>query len=178
MITRAQWLGPYAAHPAARAVRLLANGDALLAAVNRMLDVAASAGVSLTENPTTHSLVSGSGNGGFRPPDCPVGAPLSQHKNGNALDVYDPDRALMRWLLAERRRLFDLGLWLEHPQWCATWVHCQSVPPAGWTPDTPRRVFVPYADLARYPTTCAALPEQAAAQVAPFPFCPPAHNKL
>lgn len=160
MITRAQWLGPYAAHPAAQAQAILANGDRLLGAVNHVLGLAEADGVHLVLNPATGSLVSGQGNGGLRPPDCTVGAPRSQHKNGNAVDVYDPTRQLMAWLLADGARLLTLGVWIEHPQWCHSWAHLQSVPPAGWTLEIPRRVFLPYADLTKFPPTCGPLPAQ------------------
>jgi len=98
-----------------------------------------------------------------------VGAPGSKHQLLLALDWFDPQRALMRWILGYGLGLAEqLGMYFEHPQWTRSWVHGQIVPPGdGFT--RWGIFFIPYADLIKYPPTCAALPVQQAANVPEFP---------
>ena len=157
-ITIADWLGPYAHHPAAQATVILKHGAMLLAAVNEFLELAEMDGVEVD------FAISGSGNGGFRPPDCPVGALFSAHKDGRAVDVADPKRSLAEWALDEGRPHAErLGLWFEHPQWTRSWLHCQI-----GAPRSGNRFFVPYADLVASPPTCSPLDGQREAGVTVF----------
>jgi len=128
MITSSQYFGLYADHPDATAERRY-HATAMLDVVNDLLEVAAAGGCDLPENPDTGSQVSGQGHGGFRTQDCKVGAKDSQHRNGRAVDVYDPHRQLASWCLAHPQELEKRGLHMEDPRWTPTWVHLQDVPP-------------------------------------------------
>lgn len=124
----------------------------LLAAVNACLAMAEADGVELHINPATGGLVGGSGRGGFREQACTIGAPLSAHKVGRAVDVYDPRRELARWSLRNLERLQAAGLHgMENPQWTPTWCHWQTT-----LARSGRFVFIP--DASR--PLAAALPEQ------------------
>ena len=175
-ITLKQMLGPYVAHPAMRAIVVLNNCAATLLVVNKLREIAAKDGVELTWNQNQLSLISGSGNGGVRPPDCPVGAAHSQHKNGNGLDGCDIDQSFMRWCLANLDVLRNLGVWLEHPQWTPHWTHMQRVAPVGWHDGDPM-VFLPYNPNAT-PPTCAALPELKSAGIATYAFPAVPHHPV
>lgn len=136
-ITLAEYLGPYANHPDATP-EVRANAQTMLARVNALYAIAARDGVPLPDNPNTKSGVSGSGNGGFRPRACPVGAPSSTHKDGNGVDRYDPSRAFAAWCLSHQDVLASMGLHMEDPRWTPTWVHLQDVPPR-----SQRIVYIP-----------------------------------
>lgn len=169
IITLEHLLGPHSAEPWTPAE--LADGARTCAAWNDLCGAAERDGVPLDDSPLTGTAVSGP-NGGARPRGSKVGAPGSKHQRLQALDRFDPARALMRWLLSYGlERATALGLYFEHPQWTRTWVHAQVVAPGEgltrW-----QTFFVPYADLAANPPTCAALPEQALAAVPAYPFEP------
>jgi hypothetical protein len=100
---------------------------ALLSKVNALLTRAELEGVSLPINPTTHSNVSGTQYGGFRPQACPEGAPSSSHKVGRGVDVYDPLDSLDDWLTDEL--LEEFGLYREHPSATVRWCHLTDRPP-------------------------------------------------
>ena len=91
------YFGPYATHPDAIPGKW-AVADLLLDKVNALLKEAEEDGVYLEENPITRTLISGSGNGGFRPMDCKVGHPLSAHKGGHAVDIFDAYEQLDEWI--------------------------------------------------------------------------------
>ena len=80
-------------------------------------------------NPNTNSIISGQQYGGFRPQSCPIGAPRSNHKQGLAVDIYDPDNKIDEWCLANLSVLAEFGVWLEHPDATKGWCHLQVVPP-------------------------------------------------
>lgn len=127
-ITAAQYFGGYAEHPDATAqVRYHATG--LLDVVNDLLEVAERAGCELPSDPDTGCVIGGDGNGGFRPQDCKVGMKDSNHKQGRAVDIYDPRRQFASWCLAHPKELEKRGLHMEDPRWTPTWVHLQDVPP-------------------------------------------------
>lgn len=106
------------------------NASALLSKVNVVLAAFVADGGKLHINPSTGTLVAGSGHGGYRLEDATVGAPKSKHKTGQAVDVYDPKRDLARWVIAHPDLVHQqLGLSIERPEWTPTWVHFQSVPP-------------------------------------------------
>ena len=97
------------------------NADNLLAFVNPMLDDFSAAGFDLPENPHTLTLVSGERDGGWRPKNCPIGAPNSAHKQGLAVDIYDPDGDLDGWLADAM--LSQYGLYREDPGSTRGWCH-------------------------------------------------------
>ncbi len=148
-ITLLDYLGRYGEHPDATPERRRAAFRWLDASVNPALLAAERDGVDLLINPLTACHIAGSGNGGFRPGDCPVGAARSGHKMpliegqlGVAIDIVDPTRELVAWSLANQARLEQLGiLALEDPRWTPTWAHWQSFPvPSG------RFAFIPSND--------------------------------
>lgn len=65
-------------------------------------------------------------------------AKVSKHCSGNACDLYDPDKELAKWCLANLKTLEKVGLWIENPDYCANWVHFQSMAPMSG-----KRVFIP-----------------------------------
>lgn len=165
-LTRANLLGPYAAEPWSPAE--LASGQHTVDAWNTLGAAAEQEGVILRVNPATGCYISGTGNGGARPKKSAVGAPASAHKLLMALDFFDPDRALMRWLLTYGLGIAaNLNMYFEHPQWTRTWVHGQIVAPGDGLPRW-NIFFAPYRDMVANPWTCAALPEQRAADVTIF----------
>lgn len=159
-ITMADYLGRYDADSSA-AVRVAA-GD-LLVAVNELLDAADADGVQFHSNPGTGNLVSGQGNGGYRPPYVRVGAKHSKHRTGHAVDIYDPRRELAAWCIAHTEpacsklgnpdRLAEFGFAMEDPRWAPTWTHLQDLLPASG-----KRVFIPSSE----PPLAKALPGQEA----------------
>ena len=86
-------------------------------------------GVVFPVNPKTGSQVSGEVYGGFRPQSCPIGAAHSNHKEGRAVDRYDPDGRIDMWCMANQPRLREHGIFIEHPDSTPGWSHWQSVPP-------------------------------------------------
>ena len=128
MISIQEYFGPYADHKDVTA-EIRFDATALLDVVNDLLEAAARDGCELPTNPATDSQISGSGNGGFRPRDCKVGAANSKHKDGRAVDAYDPLRQFASWCLAHLDELKQRGLYLEDPRWTPSWAHLQNVPP-------------------------------------------------
>lgn len=114
------------------------NAKRLLTKVNFLLARAAKDGVTLDINPKTKTLISGTKNGGWRPKDCPDGAPNSSHKVGKGVDVYDPDGDLDNWIMTNRQVLVDLDLAIEHPSATRGWCHITDrLPKSG------NRIFYP-----------------------------------
>jgi len=113
-----------------------ANAAALLLHVNGLLGDALKAGVFVASNPTTKSLVSGQTDGGWRPQISPVGAPASAHKQGQAVDVYDPDGSLDDWITDKILEFH--GLFREHPAATRGWVHLTTR-----APGSGKRTFYP-----------------------------------
>jgi hypothetical protein len=128
-ITLEDYFGQWIDHPDATADIKMA-ADALLMKVNTLLDMAFEGGVDLLINPATQSYVSGKAYGGFRPQDCPQGAPKSSHKAGRAVDIYDPHGVLDEWCLKNTAKLKALGLYMEHPSATVSWCHLTDRPPA------------------------------------------------
>ena len=137
MITLAQyagkWLGcdDWTPERAANAGRLLA-ACALLEA--KML----ADGVAFPINPATSSGVSGKHYGGFRPQAATVGAKNSNHKEGLAVDRFDPVGKIDAWCMAHLDILDEYEIWIEHPEKTEGWSHWQGLPPKSG-----RRVFYP-----------------------------------
>lgn len=140
MITLPDYFGTKAHHQDATAARF-ANADILLERVNRLLEAAKADGAYDDEiDPDTGTQISGSrggsGDGGFRLQGSTTGRTKSRHKEGQAIDIYDPDESLDDWILDATLEQFDLAR--EHPGATHGWCHLQSVlPPSG------KRTFIP-----------------------------------
>lgn len=129
MISIADYVGPHADSPDWTQERQ-DNAAKLLAAINPLLEDAEAHGVVLDMNPKTQTLVSGEKYGGFRPQDCPQGAPHSAHKEARACDIYDHDGVLDRWVSDLILEKYDL--YREHPADTPGWCHLSDrAPPSG-----------------------------------------------
>lgn len=127
-LTLAQYAGPYLSSADFTLERRSAAID-LLAAANAVIALAGADGVVFAVNPSTGSLVAGAGNGGFRPQSSRVGAPGSSHKQGAAVDVYDPERRFASWCYYHQAQLEAAGIRaMEDPRWTPTWVHLDRKP--------------------------------------------------
>lgn len=137
MISLQQYFGPWWEHADATTERQ-ANAERLLAMVEKLELLALADGVEFPDNPATGSGVSGIQYGGFRPQDCPQGAAHSSHKEGLAIDRYDPANAIDDWCMANQEDLAECGIYIEHPNSTPHWSH--------WTiraPHSGNRVFLP-----------------------------------
>jgi hypothetical protein len=135
MITIANYFGPWLNHPDATDERK-ANAQALLDRVSNLLDDAFLYYVDLVDNPVTGTLISGKTYGGFRPQDCPQGAPNSSHKVGRGVDIYDPQNYLDNWItdaILEKH-----GLYREAPLYTPRWCHLTDR-----APGSGKRSFMP-----------------------------------
>ncbi len=122
MITIEQYVGPHADSPDWTPERQ-ANAEALLQACAALEERMQDDGVSFPINPHTGSGVSGQTFGGFRPQDCPQGAPDSSHKEGQAVDRFDPHGEIDVWLMAHQEVLEEFGIYIEHPSATTGWSH-------------------------------------------------------
>lgn len=114
------------------------NIEHLVATCNGLIEVMLADKVWFPTNPLTGSIVGGESLGGFRPKDCPIGAPGSAHKQGLAVDLYDPKNEIDAWLWEHRSALESCGLYFEHPEATPRWSH--------WSlrrPKSGRRFFRP-----------------------------------
>jgi hypothetical protein len=132
-----QYFGKWLAHKDVT-MPIIDNAKALVSACNTLIQVMEATGLRFTINPLTQSLVGGETLGGFRPQDCPIGAPQSAHKQGLAVDIYDPDNKIDNWLIGHQQVLKEFGLYFEHPTATPRWSH--------WTtrkPKSGKRIFYP-----------------------------------
>lgn len=140
MITLLEYFGKYHDHPDATKERK-DNADTLLLACWNLEQMAKADGIKFRTNPTTGSQVSGTTLGGFRPQNCTIGAVKSSHKEGLAVDRYDPDEEIDKWCMLNSGvggKLEQCGIYIEHPSKTLGWSH--------WTIKAPRsghRVFYP-----------------------------------
>lgn len=123
------------------------NAIKLLDATNKLIAFLIGMGVTFPYNSNTHTLVSGKQYGGYRPQSCPEGAPNSAHKQGLAIDIYDPRGDIDNYLLADfessqgagkQSILEKYGIYIEHPSKTISWSH--------WSiraPKSGNRVFMP-----------------------------------
>jgi hypothetical protein len=132
-----EYFGLWMNHPDVTA-EVRTNADVLLGAVNDLMDIAFETSIDFKLNPVTTTYVSGQQYGGFRPQDCCQGAPLSSHKRGQAVDVYDKDIGFADWCLKNQDKLQARGLYMEHPDSTPTWCHLTTRPPKSG-----KRVFMP-----------------------------------
>lgn len=134
-ISSADYFGPWASHSDAT-LDCVDAAQVMLDKVNGLLEEADAHGVELKINPRTHTHVAGETFGGFRPQDCPQGAPASAHKIGRAVDVYDPDNALDAYVTDAI--LEAHGLYREAPNSTVHWCHMSDK-----APGSGRRTFQP-----------------------------------
>lgn len=128
MITLQQYFGKWWDHADAIPARV-ANAERLLAACDELEAMAIADGVKFKDNPVTGSGVSGQTFGGFRPQSCVQGAPKSSHKEGLAVDRYDPDGDIDRWCMKNQDKLKQCGIYIEHPDATKGWAHWSIKPP-------------------------------------------------
>jgi hypothetical protein len=128
MLTIEQLFGKYGSTPDATP-EYKANGAVLVRTVNVLMAYMINAGITFKINPLTGSVVSGESLGGFRPKSCPIGASHSAHKEGMAVDIYDPDGKIDSWLFAHEPLLAHFGLYFEHPTATPSWSHWSTRAP-------------------------------------------------
>jgi hypothetical protein len=137
MITIEQYFGKWIDHPDANETRK-GNAKRLLIACELLTAMAAADGIAFPTNPATKSGVSGHRYGGFRPQDCPQGSPNSSHKEGMAVDLFDPLGNIDEWCLDNQDKLELCGIYIEHPDATKGWSH--------WSiraPKSGRHIFYP-----------------------------------
>lgn len=137
MITLQEYFGPHWDHPDATEERK-ANAERLLALCEKLELIALADGVRFPDNPVTGSGVSGNTYGGFRPQSCPQGAPNSSHKEGLAVDRYDPSNEIDAWCMENLKELNECGIYIEAPKSTPRWSHWTIKPPKSG-----KRVFIP-----------------------------------
>lgn len=134
-------------HPALTPV-IQANAQIFLGKLNRFIALGIQEGQLFLNSPATKTQLS-TDVGGWRPPDCPTGAPLSSHKIGRAADLYDgvaaafktfegkPVGMLGYWVLTSPKAKVlakELGLYFEHPTVTkgvhSFWLHATDKAPA------------------------------------------------
>lgn len=54
----------------------------------------------------------------------------SRHLSGAAIDIYDPNQVLQKWVLDNIKILEEVGLWCEDFSATPNWVHFQIISPA------------------------------------------------
>lgn len=92
--------------------------------------------------PGEHKMTSG-----YRSPEHNAkigGAKLSNHMTGNAIDIYDPDKSLARFVFQKAQLLSDHGLYCEDMRCTRNWVHFQNV-----APRSGMRFFIPSLEWAK-----------------------------
>lgn len=138
MITLDELVGPWNESPDWTPERRANAHDKLLPSVWALEKIMREDGVTFPDNPCTGNGISGQTLGGFRPQECRIGAPKSNHKQGLAVDRYDPGDLIDDWCMANLDALERCGIWLEHPDATHAWSHWQCV-----SPPSKRRIFLP-----------------------------------
>lgn len=134
-ITQEDYFRAYHGHPEITDT-ILINAAGLLAAVNALLEECVANGWIPRVNPATGTLISGQDNGGWRPSDCPIGAPTSSHKTGRGVDIADGNGELDA-LITDGMLEFH-GLYRESPEATSGWCHLTDR-----APKSGRRTFWP-----------------------------------
>jgi hypothetical protein len=129
MFTLADYVGVHADSPDWTEDRQQ-NAIALIMACTKLQTMMESDNVHFPLNPATGTTISGETYGGFRPQDCPIGAPNSAHKEGQAVDRFDPDSDIDAWLESHQDALVECGIYIEHPSTTPGWSHWSIRPPA------------------------------------------------
>lgn len=137
MITIEQYVGLWANSPDWNLERKN-NAVKLLEACNKLEAYAVKDGVEFKINPITNSNVSGTKYGGFRPQDCSEGAPDSAHKQGQAVDRFDPKGLIDSWCMKNQDKLVECGIYIEHPSTTPNWSHWSTR-----SPHSGKHVFYP-----------------------------------
>lgn len=122
MITLADYLGPHTKSPDLTTERYI-HINHLLDACAALEEEMVADGVEFLINPATGTGVSGQTLGGFRPQNTSTGAPRSAHKEGMAVDRYDPKNEIDDWLMAHPEALSKHGIYIEHPDDTPRWSH-------------------------------------------------------
>lgn len=124
--------------------------EAMLFRVNQLVNEAVQAGAfTWPVDPDTGCQISGArggaGDGGFRAPDSTTGAPNSSHREGKAVDVYDPANKLDDWLTSfetldagGNTKLVEYDLYREAPHATIGWCHLTTR-----RPGSGKRTFLP-----------------------------------
>ena len=137
MITLEEYFGPWLNSEDVTPERKQ-NAIRLLHSVAALEYFAVRDGVEFPVNPHTGTGVAGQTMGGFRPQFCTQGAPHSAHKEGLAVDRWDPEGKIDSWCMDNQVLLATCRIWLECPGSTVGWSH--------WTiraPASGRRVFQP-----------------------------------
>ena len=137
MITIEQYLGKYAIDVNWNESSKK-NANQLLKQVNALIDYCASKGILIPINPATGSQVSGQTDGGFRGSTSVTGATFSAHREGKAVDAYDPKEALDDYITKNPEILVKFNLYREHPSATSVWCHLTTR-----APKSRRRTFFP-----------------------------------
>ena len=128
MFTLDNYVGPYKDSPD-WTPECQANAQALIEACTGLQADLEAAGIHFHLNPATGTTVSGEGHGGFRDQSCPIGAKDSAHKQGQAVDRYDPENEIDEYLWKnfnadpENNLLVKHGIYIEAPQSTPHWSH-------------------------------------------------------
>ena len=137
MFTLADYVGPHSKSPDWTDGRKANARRLMLSCANLQARMMAD-GIQFHINPATGTTISGQGNGGFREQNCPIGASDSAHKQGLAVDRYDPYNELDGWLMDNQDALVEFGIYIEHPDSTPHWSH--------WSiraPESNHHVFYP-----------------------------------
>ena len=112
------------------------NANSLIDACTDLQEIMEGDGVKFHINPKTGTTISGEIYGGFRPQNCPIGAPNSSHKLGMAVDRYDPDNYIDQWINSHLDALIKCGIYVEDQASTPGWSHWQIRP-------THNHIFLP-----------------------------------
>ena len=137
MLTTSQYFGKWVTSPDITP-EISANAKLLVEACNKLIAHMLEHGFVFEINDFTNSIVGGETLGGFRPQSCKIGAPRSAHKQGMAVDIFDPENKIDNWLWENKHILDKFNLYFEHPSATPRWSH--------WTirkPASGRRFFYP-----------------------------------
>lgn len=137
MITLTQYAGPHRESEDWTPAREQ-NAIELLTRCEALEEEMVADGVEFPDNPVTKNGISGKTFGGFRPQSCTQGAPNSAHKEGQAVDRYDPKGEIDKWLMEHQSRLAHHDLYIEHPSATSGWSHWGTR-----APKSGNRVFYP-----------------------------------
>lgn len=137
MITLSQYVGIYA-HSKDLTDARKQNAAMLLNVVNAAIAHMQKKGVVFKINPKTETQISGNTEGGFRQQGTTTGKKFSAHKEGMAVDIFDPDNSIDQYITAHPEVLDIFNLYREHPSATPGWCHLSTR-----APKSGRRTFYP-----------------------------------